>query len=236
MQITNEKLRGRIKEFYGLYLNRPIAVNRGGMLSPQMFPSWYVLKVMQPEYIIESGVFQGQGTYFFRKACPEAKIICIEPRPEQIIHRDLKAEYYKEDFKDIDWDKIIPVNERENTLLHFDDHQNAFERIKHMKKLGFKYVMFEDNYPKDLGDCYSLKKIWMENGENADYLRENLNLYYEFPPIFKLPKTRWGIDWDEKLPTPEPLYIKDGVGYENWMALFVGEAPNYLWICFVELK
>ena len=102
-----------------------------------------------------------------------------------------------------------------------------------MKQRGFKYAMFEDNYPTGQGDCYSLKQAF--DTDDAQYLKENLKIYYEFPPIFKTEVTRWGDKWDN-YPTPSPLYVPNGEGYETWMALFLGEATSYTWICYVELN
>lgn len=228
MKWTNDDLRSELKEFTELYKQRPIDNNRGGMKSSHLFPTWFLIKRMQPEYIIESGTFQGQGTFFMEKAAPEAQICSIEPRPEQIKWRSQNVLYYEEDFSTKNW------NSEGKTLIHFDDHQNAVERIKQMKVRGFKYAMFEDNYPIGQGDCYSLKQAIEGGGKDAAYLKKNLKLYYEFPPIFKTYLTRWGDEWS-KYPTPEPLYEIGGKGYENWMSELVAETTSYTWICYIEL-
>jgi hypothetical protein len=53
------------------------------------------------------------------------------------------------------------------------------------------------------------------------------------PPIYKPDITRWGDVWtDENYTTPEPLLdIKD-----NKYPLFVEEAKDYTWLCYIELK
>lgn len=227
---TNDDLRASLQEFNELYIKRPIKNNSGGMKSAHLFPTWWLLKRLQPRRIIESGTYLGQGTFFMREACHDAFIYSIEPRPEQIQYQDGRVAYTRDDFNDIDFSKVT-----DNSLVHFDDHQNAVERIKQMKEKGFKRAMFEDNYPVEgIGDCYSLKKAF-QNKKDAAWLRKNLKIYYEFPPIFTLPKTRWGEDWS-KYPTPDPLLVKDGEGYENWMATMVGECQSYTWICYVELR
>lgn len=226
---TNDDLRSTIKEFYDLYMTRPIKNNRGGMMSAHLFPTWFLIKHLNPKCIIESGVFLGQGTYFMEQAAPDACFWSLEPRPQQIQWKSTKVLYDKRDFANIRWQR------GGNIFTHFDDHQNAFSRIQQMKLNGFKYAMFEDNYPTGLGDCYSLKKCFSENGLEAQYLKDSIKTYYEFPPIFKLPQTRFGTPWGD-YDTPDPLYEKDGEGYESWMDLFIGEANSYTWICYVELK
>ena len=62
---SREEMIELIDEFHQLYQTRPIKDNNGGMKSGHMFPSWFVIKKLQPEYIIESGVWKGLGTWFF---------------------------------------------------------------------------------------------------------------------------------------------------------------------------
>lgn len=150
-----------IDEFMELYNNRPIKNNRGGMLSTHCFLTWYVIKKLRPRYIIESGVFKGQGTWLFRQALPETKIFSIDPALEKREYIDEEVVYFSEDFSMIDWEKYLDPND---TLVFFDDHQDAYLRLQQMKWMNFKYAMFDDNYPILRGDCYSLKKILSESG------------------------------------------------------------------------
>ncbi len=71
-------------------------------------------------------------------------------------YRSSRAEYFDQDFSSLDW-SALP---KDKTVLFFDDHQNAYERVRTAHELGFKHLMFEDNYPASRGDCYSLKKAF----------------------------------------------------------------------------
>ncbi len=150
----------KLAEFEELYRNRPIQQNGGGMLSVPMFLAWFVLQRLQPMAIIESGVWLGQGTWFFERACPDAKIYCIDVNLKRIRYRSCRAEYFDNDFSAIDWSHLP----KGQTLLFFDDHQNAYERMKIASWFGFKHLMFEDNYPVSRGDCYSLKQAFSGAG------------------------------------------------------------------------
>lgn len=257
----------RLEEFAALYQDRPIRDNSGGMRSPHMFLSWFALKKLNPKVIIESGVWLGGGTWFFEKACPEAKLICIEPNLGRIQYRPKRAEYMTSDFSSVDWSDLP----KDDTLVFFDDHQNAFERVKSAQLFGFKHLLFEDNYPPSQGDCYSLKKVFKHAGfkftpapavgikdklrrgfrtllgktkfqypiippnqEDARYLYDALDVYYEFPPIIKSQITRWGDPWDEtNYPTPEPLLTSVEKSYQQ---LYWDEAAFYTWMCYARLK
>ena len=72
------------------------------------------------------------------------------------------------------------------------------------------------------------------NTEDSDYLKSALDVYLEFPPVFKKEETRWGDNWDdENYPTPKPLYMKSE---KEYLKLFEKEATLYTWICYAKLK
>jgi FkbM family methyltransferase len=157
---TRAMMLGAMKEFAELYQRRPIQDNSGGMKSPHLFPIWFALRQLQPRFIVESGVWLGQGTWFFEQACPDAKLYCIDPELKRIRYRSSQATYLDRDFSQHDW-SALPA---EQTVLFFDDHQNAYERIKTARWFGLRHLFFEDNYPPSQGDCYSLKKAFMHAG------------------------------------------------------------------------
>lgn len=256
-----DDIRAAIPEFLRLYNARPIRNNFGGMRSPHMLATWFMLKQLNPAHVIESGVWKGQGTWLLENTLPRAGIYSIDPNLKLREYRSGRAAYFDKDFTQIDW-SLIP--DKENTVLFFDDHQNAFERLKQGMEWGFKKFIFEDNYPKDRGDCYSLKKAFQHaghifpekegrlvalfnrfinrrrppaiapNGRDAGFLKDALAVYYEFPPVFKPEKTRWGDSWaDPNYPTAEPLYrVKEC----DTLDILEEEARDYTWICLAIVK
>jgi hypothetical protein len=253
---TRKDLIDLLAEFAELYQARPIQNNTGGMEAPHMFSTWVTVKWLQPKSIIESGVFKGQGTWLLERACPTASLYCIEPNLDGIEYKSKQAKYFKEDFSTLDWTDL----RQDETLLFFDDHQNYYERIQLAKWFGFKHLIFEDNYPPYRGNCYSLKTAFMNEGIrpnlkerlkktlgrrntfshvlpnkiHSKYLERNIDIYYEFPPVFKTELTRWGDAWDEVIyPTPEPLLKNVS---EDYQQIYLDEAKSYTWICYVKLK
>lgn len=225
-----------------------------------MFATWFILKSLKPEVLVESGVWRGQGTWLIENTLPGARIICLEPNPQFIEYRSKAAEYLTRDFSRVDWAGFP----QEEVLLFFDDHQNALFRLKNAKKLGFTQMIFEDNYPSNQGDCYSLKQILMQEPglkhygrlrnlglsqyleklsvilrpgiekSNLQFLKENLKVYYEFPPVFKAEFTRWGDRWDDEHYPTEPQLLNTQPTEE--LAVFTQESDSYNWICYAELK
>ncbi len=224
---------------------KPIRDNQGGMKSPHMFATWFMLKKINPVNVIESGIWKGQSAWLIEKTLPNANIFSIDLNLNFREYISERVKYFDVDFNQINWSFI---EDKENTLLFFDDHQNAFERIKNGKELGFKQFIFEDNYPKNQGDCYSLKKAFQHGGfssvqgtsnlkvpnrQDAKYLKDNLEIYFEFPPVFKTKKTRWGDLWiDKDYPTPTPLFSEIE---QDELKIFKQEATDYTWICYAKL-
>jgi len=220
-----------IPEFLDLYRHRPIKDNHGGMKSPHMFATWFMLKKINPLNVIESGVLKGQGTWLIQKALPNANVFSIDIDLSNRAYISDRAKYFDKDFFEVDW-SFIP--EKEKTVLFFDDHQDSLQRIKEGKKIGFKKYIFEDNYPIKQGDFYTLKRVFQINTDDAMYLKKELNTYYEFPPVFVREKTRWGDKWEEpEYPTSVPLFktIED-----ESLRLFYEEAQSYTWICYADIK
>lgn len=248
---SREAMKEALPEFLGLLGKLPISNNHGGMRAPHLFATWFMLRTLRPTHIVESGVFKGLGTWLLEQAAPEARLYCIDPNPEAIEYRSPRAEYFTRDFSELDWD--LP---RATTLLFFDDHQNALSRVALAERLGFSHLIFEDNYPRGKGDCYSLKQALMgepapqprglgaralqiltgasaADRDPARYLESVVETYAEFPPVRRPPTTRWGDAWTDALyPTPEPLF--DGLGGSD--DPFTAYAQDYTWICYARLK
>jgi hypothetical protein len=227
---TRKNIKDSMSVFCEIYKQRPINDNVGGMKAPHAFAIWFILRFLKPKFIIESGVFKGQGTWLFEKASPSSKIYSIDINLSQRVYISKNVTYFSKDFSALNWGQI----DKEKTLVFFDDHQNAIDRIKFCKKEGFKALVFEDNYPTGQGDCYSLKQAFDRGNIDAQFLKRELKVYYEMPPIFKSKMTRWGDDWvDKRYPTPEALFAQVESEY---LQLFYNEAMNYTWMCYVELK
>lgn len=241
---NHEELRDSLSEFQSLYNERPIKDNTGGMKSAHMFPSWFAIKKLRPKLLIESGVWRGLGTWFFRQASPDSHIVCIDPSPKFRLLTDSRAEYRTEDFLAINWDKY----DTSDSLVFFDDHQNCLPRLKRCLELGFGKVMVEDNYPPSQGDCYTPKKILSQDRYVIDaagqrfyydsapddyrWMADHIKVYQEMPPLFSSERTRWGTPWGIDH-TPAPLLQPTDI---EPYRLFYEERLDYTWICYIELN
>jgi len=144
-----------LPEFLEVYRRRPILDNTGGMGLNHSFAAWFILRQMQPILVVESGVWRGHSTWLIEQAVPNAEIVAIDPRPERRIYTSPRVRYTTDDFTRIDWSG----SDVAQAVLFFDDHQNAYSRLKDMAWLGFRHAIFEDNYPCGEGDFYSLRHL-----------------------------------------------------------------------------
>jgi hypothetical protein len=254
---TAQQLAEGLEEFAAIYARRPIQDNSGGMSSTHLFLFWSAMRLLKPKAVIESGVWKGQGTWLIEQACPDAAIHCIDINWSNLAYRSDRARYHSVDFDKIDWSGLPKAE----TLVFFDDHRNAPLRCEQVRRHGFRHVLFEDNYyPKSVADFYTMKLAFSGEGydaprklraivgrligtrsdhtvrpntKDAGRLREILDVYCEMPPVFQLPVTRWGMPWDGRLPTPDPL-LHDV--REPWQQVYWEEAKAYTWFCYAALK
>jgi hypothetical protein len=261
---THDEMRAALEEFAALYTRRPIRDNAGGMRTPHLFGAWFVLRKLQPAAIVESGVWRGQGTWFFEQACPQAELHCVDVNLTRLEYRSTRAHYHQGDFNTLDWRSLPPAE----TLLFFDDHQDAYERLKTVAWFGFKHCMFEDNYAPGTGDCYSLKAVlagsgfafypaslkararqriaeaarlplpWSAprppNSPDAAYLRRHVDVYCELPPVVRPSVDRGGNPWDHRR-FPTPEPLLESCE-ADYQRVFFDEAAHYVWLCYVRLK
>lgn len=273
---TRSEMLECLDEFASIYADRPIKDNKGGMRAPHMFAVWFMAKRLDPDLIVESGIWKGQSTWLLENACPNAKLISIDLKLDHRAYISPRANYSDTDFAEQDWTEVT-----DRSLAFFDDHQNAYKRLQQCNWFGFKHIIFEDNYPASRGDCYSLKKAFSHagftpahsrhkssalafpakllrklaelagispdhlmpqhetvnirpNAADSAMLQKRLEVYFEFPPVFRAGNTRWGDAWDEaSYPTAEPLLE---TATQPTHRVFLDEAMFYTWICYARLK
>jgi len=150
----NKNIKNELVNFLKLYQKRPIRNNIHGMKINHMFNLYFILKKIRPNFVIESGVYKGQSTWLIEKTLPKTKIFSIDPNLDNRIYISKKTKYSKLDFKYQNFKKIP-----KNTLVFFDDHQPHIDRIMQCKFFKIKHIVFEDNYPVNKGDFYSLKHL-----------------------------------------------------------------------------
>ena len=145
------------------------------------FATWFRLRELNPQVVVESGVWRGQSTWLIEQALPEAKLYCLDVNFSPCEYKSEKAIYWERDFSQCDWSNV----DTENAVCFFDDHQNSYARVRDMYFFGFRHGIFDDNFPCGEGDNYSLRhmlagvghpRIQMSAGYKGS-LRERAKMY-----------------------------------------------------------
>ena len=162
-------MKREVADFMTVYARRPIRENVCGMRFNHSFATWFILKSLKPRFVIESGVWQGHSTWLIEQACPDAKLFCLDLDFSRLVFRSSAATYIQKDFAECAWPDI----ERAATVCFFDDHQNAYQRLKDLRWAGLTRAIVEDNFPCGEGDCYTLRH--MQNGFGHEQLQMSKN-------------------------------------------------------------
>ena len=232
------------------------------------FALWCTVKALKPKVIIESGINQGIGSYFLRQAAGRhVKMIFISPDDPADYKDTYKSSIYFTrdnfaDFSKIPWLEVLPQSAmREDSLIFFDDHQSGVRRTQEARLLGFRHIVFDDNYLPTVGDNFSPKMVCrasiydllnakMEFIDDfgrmkrdmsiAEFFEEQrkfdhaVDIYAEFPPLWRGP-TRWGIDpvkYEEL--TLSPIFDAKDVSF---LPLdFDAEAKRYTHILYIKVS
>ena len=164
----NEILK-QLEIFKDLYKHRPIKENIDGMRFQHMFATYFILKKLNPSFIIESGVFKGQSTWLIENTLPNSKILSIDIDLSKREYISKNAKYSNIDFKNQDFSNIP-----NDTLVFLDDHVNHYERLQQAKFFNIKNIILEDNYLADKGDFYTLNHAYGNRGFNHNYTKLSL--------------------------------------------------------------
>ena len=159
----------QLEIFKDLYKHRPIKENIDGMRFQHMFATYFILKKLNPSFIIESGVFKGQSTWLIENTLPNSEILSIDIDLSKREYISKKAKYSNIDFKNQDFSNIP-----KDTLVFLDDHVNHYERLQQAKFFNIKNIILEDNYLAEKGDFYTLNHAYDNKGFNHNYTKLSL--------------------------------------------------------------
>ncbi len=138
-----ERIHRVVAEFFELFARRPIEVNYGGSGFENLFWLYVTGRLLEPELVVESGVWRGQSSWVLRQACPMAEFHAFDIDLSRLAYRDDSIVYHEQDWSTFDFGD---VSDR-STLAFFDDHVDQKRRIDECAERGFDTLIFDDNLP-----------------------------------------------------------------------------------------
>lgn len=135
-----ERLEPWVREFWSLVLRSPVRQRHGGNGFNGALQLFCLARAVDPDVVIESGVFRGFTTWVLRQAVPGARLLCFDPvlRPR---YRDPQARYFASDWSLHDLGGI----DLRRGLAFFDDHMPQARRIVEARERGLVHVALDDD-------------------------------------------------------------------------------------------
>lgn len=167
--------------------------NTNGMLPDTGFQLYYWLREINPELVVESGVWRGFSTWVIAQALPAARIIALDPifalghcLDARRIGQTWRApgrlpavSYSGADFSCCGFEFMEKPG---NSLVLFDDHQNKLHRLRQAAEAGFRHMVFDDNLP---GRATHLTfHRYLDHPGCAAWMEEVLEVFEIFPPLW----------------------------------------------------
>lgn len=191
---SHEFVINHFESFAAIYKARPIKQNQCGVRINHALAIYTMIKSLQPDTIIESGVNAGQSTYFFRSAAPHAKIISIDPKEGAICNEGIRWIDHTNnvyltgnnfaDLTEIDWTLYGNITHNPKTVIFIDDHLPIMTRIPALLKNGFTNIIIEDNYMYgEPEEKVGMKGMLYSNSDTAKDISKIIEVYAEFPPL-----------------------------------------------------
>ncbi|MFB0492783.1 hypothetical protein ABIE45_005369 [Methylobacterium sp. OAE515] len=131
----------QVQTFWDLIPSAPVRQRRGGSGFNGALQLYVAMRALEPDYVIESGVFRGLTTWVIRQACPHARIFCHDPDLSGLQYRDPQARYSTADWSTADWSMLDPAA----TVAFFDDHVAQGRRVVEAQARGLTRLLFDDD-------------------------------------------------------------------------------------------
>jgi hypothetical protein len=140
-EIRVEMIIEHVSEYRRLYAAAPITQNDYGMNFPGGLALFVIVRCMDPQVVVESGVYKGLSSFLLANAAPTARIVAFDPNLDGLQHKMPGVDYHRCDWMQVD------VTCDGNGVAFFDDHQNQAQRVIEAHGRGFRRLIFDDSWP-----------------------------------------------------------------------------------------
>ncbi len=174
-----------VPAFFELYGRRPVKDNKGGSGFNDSLWIFALARALNPEVIVESGVFKGHSTWLLRQACPAAEIHSFDIDLSRLVYRDPETAFHE-----CDWSEAaLPALDGRSSLVFFDDHINQAQRLREAYERGFRHLLFDDNFPvchlyatghPPVPTLEMIMDAWLEPGTEVRWSRKGKVYCYHY--------------------------------------------------------
>ena len=180
IQALDEFVELNLLEFKQILEDHPIQIPWGGAFSTaEAFWTYFLVKSLQPDVVIESGSYEGFSIYFLLRAAPNAEIHSFDPDNE--LKRVGDFQYHAYDWTEHTFDRSL-----ENAFVFFDDHIHQGDRLRQAKERDIRHALFHDNFTSLARDHVPLRFCGVEGLAKFQFIFPRLSC----DPIFDTTKAR----------------------------------------------
>ena len=141
LKYDKSEVEGYLDEFDYVFGKSPIKEHESGFGYNEGVFFYTLLKIINPEIVIESGVMKGFTTYLIDAATHnDCKIFSYDINFENNMFNSKKATYINTDITN-----KIPLIKNKKTVALWDDHTSQMDRLKFSQKYNIQYNFFDDD-------------------------------------------------------------------------------------------
>ena len=141
LKYNKSEVEGYLDEFDYVFGKSPIKEHESGFGYNEGVFFYTLLKIINPEIVIESGVMKGFTTYLIDAATHnDCKIFSYDINFENNMFNSKKATYVNTDITN-----KIPLIKNKKTVALWDDHTSQMDRLKFSQKYNIQYNFFDDD-------------------------------------------------------------------------------------------
>jgi len=134
-----------VSEFRQIYPDRPVIDNAGGSGFADSLLIFVTARLINPDYIVESGVHRGHSTWLLRQACPNSEMHCFDVTFSERRYKDSTAQYFTNDWMETE----LRAPENKSSMIFFDDHVDHALRLRQAHARGFESIILDDDFSAD---------------------------------------------------------------------------------------
>lgn len=127
--------------FYEQFLDSPFRTQGGGSRFNNLAWLFLLTKVMQPDFVIDSGTFRGASAWAFSAA--GAKVYSFDIDLSRLAQTAEHVVYSECDWTRFDWNNC----DFSRVLIYFDDHLDQVRRLIEAAAHGIPLAIFDDDFP-----------------------------------------------------------------------------------------
>ena len=141
LKYNKSEIEGYLDEFDYVFGKSPIKEHESGFGYNEGVFFYTLLKIINPEIVIESGVMKGFTTYLIDTATHDnCKIYSYDINFENNMFNSKKATYINTDITN-----KIPSIKNKKTVALWDDHTSQMDRLKFSQQYNIQYNFFDDD-------------------------------------------------------------------------------------------